>query len=176
MSELFELDEARIRELAAEEKCTVSARAEDFFDSALQLLVLFLDEYHWVLDGRAEEAELSVLQEHNDALYADILPDHYGESFANPAYCAIVNSPSAVALSSKGNQLTAAFVVIFSRKGWPAAIRNCEIATIAKLPANTALVNPNTPVRSAPITRDLRNPNLSITYDAGMQNTINMIM
>lgn len=89
MSELFELDEARIRELAAEEKCTVSARAEDFFDSALQLLVLFLDEYHWVLDGRAEEAELSVLQEHNDALYADILPEHYGENFANPAYCAL---------------------------------------------------------------------------------------
>ena len=89
MSELFELDEARIRELAAEEKCPVSARAEDFFDSALQLLVLFLDEYHWVLDGRAEEAELSVLQEHNRALYADILPEHYGESFANPAYCAL---------------------------------------------------------------------------------------
>ena len=89
MSELFELDEARIRELAAEEKCPVSARAEDFFDSALQLLVLFLDEYHWVLDGRAEEAELSVLQKHNRALYADILPEHYGESFANPAYCAL---------------------------------------------------------------------------------------
>ncbi len=87
MNELFALDEERVREIAkgAEE---ISPKAADFWTGTARMLVLFLDEYHWVESGRMEEAELSELQEHNRALYADILPEHYEKSYASPKYCA----------------------------------------------------------------------------------------
>lgn len=86
MSELFALDEDRVREIAngAEE---ISSKAADFWTCTAKMLVHFLDEYHWVESGRLERAELSELREHNHALYADILPEHYEKSYANPKYC-----------------------------------------------------------------------------------------
>ena len=102
-----------------------------------------------------------------------------GEStigMAKPRYCAMVSMPSAVALSLNGNQLAATLVVTLSRNGCPAASMNWDIAIIVKESANAALVKPKIPVSRPPIIREALKPYLSITYDAGIQHIINIIM
>lgn len=88
MDELFVMDEERVREIAASNGEGFSPRADAFWNQTAKLLVLFLDEYHWVQEGGWKAAELSELQKHNLALYEDILPGNYESSYANPQYCA----------------------------------------------------------------------------------------
>lgn len=87
MDELFVMDEERVREIAAANGEGFSPRADAFWNQTAKLLVLFLDEYHWVQEGGWKAAELSGLQKHNLALYEDILPGNYESSYANPQYC-----------------------------------------------------------------------------------------
>lgn len=88
MDELFVMDEERVREIAAASGEGFSPRADAFWNQTAKLLVLFLDEYHWVQEGGWKAAELSELQKHNLALYEDILSGNYESSYANPQYCA----------------------------------------------------------------------------------------
>ena len=86
-AELFEMAEERIRELPKTLEQEVDGRAADYFACGAGMLEQFLEEYHFAAGGGLETAGLEELQEHNHALYADILPEHYGESYANPVYC-----------------------------------------------------------------------------------------
>lgn len=79
-----ELSIERIKRIAVE------SIAEKKFQSYFQSVAVFLLELEAVRrkaeDGSVEQMELQELKHFNHILYADILPEHYGESYANPSY------------------------------------------------------------------------------------------
>ena len=79
-----ELSIERIKRIAVE------SIAEKKFQSYFQNVAVFLLELEAVRrkaeDGSVEQMELQELKHFNQILYADILPEHYGESYANPSY------------------------------------------------------------------------------------------
>ena len=65
---------------------TVPAPFCVYFEKTAEFL-LWVDELRGKLEsGETEGYTLAQWQELNHAMYADILPDHYGESYGNPAY------------------------------------------------------------------------------------------
>ncbi len=84
VAERYGLAVERIGELA--ENCGLSEPFDRYFQSTAAFLKLVAEEYTFVESGALRQADLATLKEHNRALYADILPDHYGESFGNPVY------------------------------------------------------------------------------------------
>ena len=82
--ERFRLSAERIR-MMAEEECT-AACCVSFFRSAAEWILLLLDHRRMLEDGSFETMPLRDLEEKNRALYEDILPEHYEESWANPGY------------------------------------------------------------------------------------------
>ncbi len=87
-TELFQMAEERIREAAESAGSEIHDKAASYFAYGARLLVMLLDEYHFVAEGGLQKASLEDLQQRNHALYEDILPEHYGESYANPVYAA----------------------------------------------------------------------------------------
>lgn len=82
--ERYTLAVERIREIAKEAVC--GARLQKYFNN-MAAFVLFLDEaWNVVESGRLRQMTLEELQAFNGKLYEDILPVHYDESYANPAY------------------------------------------------------------------------------------------
>ena len=79
-----ELSIERIKRIAVE------SIAEKKIQSYFQNVAVFLLELETVRrkaeDGSVEQMELQELKHFNQILYADILPEHYGESYANPSY------------------------------------------------------------------------------------------
>ena len=79
-----ELSIERIKRIAVE------SIAEKKIQSYFQSVAVFLLELEAVRrkaeDGSVEQMELQELKHFNQILYADILPEHYGESYANPSY------------------------------------------------------------------------------------------
>lgn len=60
----------------------------DYFLKMAEFILLMKETYDDVREGKLYRASLSELQERNVRLYEDILPEHYGKSYGNPAYCA----------------------------------------------------------------------------------------
>ena len=75
---------ARIREIPGESICGEAYR--DYFWQMAKFVSLMDQTYTLVEDGTLRRMGLEELKEHNHALYADILPENYGESYANPDY------------------------------------------------------------------------------------------
>ena len=82
--ERFRLSLERIG-MMAEEECT-AACCVPFFRSAAEWILMLLDHRRMLEDGSFETMPLRDLEEKNRALYEDILPEHYEESWANPGY------------------------------------------------------------------------------------------
>ena len=82
LKERYELSLGRIREIEREQ-----AAAPAFVDY-FQRTAGFLLEVHRVYEEIKSGRELSMeeCRERNRRLYGDILPEHYGESYGNPAY------------------------------------------------------------------------------------------
>ncbi len=59
---------------------------EAYFSFCAQFLLMLEETYFFLKKGGLETASLEELQRRNRALYADILPEHYEESYGNPAY------------------------------------------------------------------------------------------
>ena len=57
-----------------------------YFDSVAEFILYVYDVYEIVSQPGKIDLPLSKLQEINHNLYVDILPEHYGASFANPDY------------------------------------------------------------------------------------------
>ena len=76
----------RIREIAGEE--VIEGPGRDYFQKTAGFLVE-MDLLLEMIEGkRFKRMSLSEMQELNRELYRDILPEHYGHSYANPAYAA----------------------------------------------------------------------------------------
>ena len=59
---------------------------KDYFDRMAAFLLLLDDTKSFLEKGGLDNAPLEELQKRNLSLYADVLPGHYEESYANPAY------------------------------------------------------------------------------------------
>lgn len=89
--ERYELAAERVRGVYEELKngtAVVPEYTRDYFEKVSGYLVMLMETYESVTDGTLYTKSLEKLQEQNHALYEDILPENYGESYANPAYAA----------------------------------------------------------------------------------------
>ncbi len=84
IAERYALALARIREIPDESICGEAYR--DYFTQMAAFVLLMDQTYKMVESGALRQMGLEELKEHNRSLYADILPAHYGESYANPDY------------------------------------------------------------------------------------------
>lgn len=89
-SERYELAKERITAIEAELTGgdTIAPQFSAFFLSCAKWLVLLLQEREYIESGAQAAAGIEELQVHNHLLYEEILPEHYGCSYANPAYAA----------------------------------------------------------------------------------------
>lgn len=58
----------------------------DYFVKTAEVIRLFLEEYDFVAGGGLKKASLEELAGRNERLYVDVLPEHYGKSYANPRF------------------------------------------------------------------------------------------
>lgn len=86
IEERYGLALTRIKEIPDESICGEAYR--DYFMRMAEFVLLMDRTYELVRNGELRRMSLEALGEHNRLLYADILPAHYGESYANPVYAA----------------------------------------------------------------------------------------
>ena len=84
VGERHELALGRIRAILSE--TTVGERFLPYFRKTAEFILLCEEVFRMQACGELAEKSLSELKVLNKALYEDILPAHYGESFANPAF------------------------------------------------------------------------------------------
>ncbi len=84
LNERYELVTDRLREIRGEH--FGSEALDNYFSRCADFLLTIADERVFLARGGLQNAALEELQRRNHQLYADILPAHYGESYANPFY------------------------------------------------------------------------------------------
>ena len=82
--ERYALSMERIRMIPSEN--TVQEPYRDYFVQVSGFICLLGETVCSLQNGCMEKASLEELQQLNHRLYRDILPDHYQESYGNPAY------------------------------------------------------------------------------------------
>lgn len=60
----------------------------DYFRKMAEFVLLMKETWDFVKSGALRAASLEELEKHNRTLYADILPENYDRSYANPSYAA----------------------------------------------------------------------------------------
>ena len=83
LEERYALVRDRILEIAGEHMGVPAF--EVYFATVARFLLLMDDTRHFLAGGGQEKASLAELGERNHALYADILPGQYEESYGNPS-------------------------------------------------------------------------------------------
>ena len=86
--ERYDLSVARLKEMQAED--TTAEPFRDYFRQMAGFSLGLTEITRQIMDGSWHKLSLEELQEGNLALYADILPDHYEKSYANPEYAVSV--------------------------------------------------------------------------------------
>lgn len=86
--ERIELAIGRLNEIDSEEltlwDCRYSKGIKEYFDRVSEFILYVYDVYNII--NTSNELSLEYLKRINKELYKDILPENYGESFANPDY------------------------------------------------------------------------------------------
>ena len=90
LCERHELVMERIREMTREitEGKSCGEAFASYFVQVANFLIQLEDERKFLAEGGLETASIEELHARNQALYEDILPAHYGESYANPDFAA----------------------------------------------------------------------------------------
>ncbi len=86
LKERYELVTDRIREIRGEH--FGNEGLERYFAFCADFLLMIEDTRCFLEQGGMQNAPLEELESRNLRLYADILPEHYAESYADPAYAA----------------------------------------------------------------------------------------
>lgn len=86
--ERYDLSLERLNQMLEEE--TVAEPFCTYFQQMASFVLKLAETSQKILDGSWQSLRLEEMQEWNHALYADILPEHYAESYADPAYAASV--------------------------------------------------------------------------------------
>ena len=115
IEERYELALERIRTMQSEE--TVKEPYKRYFQQMAEF-VLMLDELrNELLDGRYQKLEMNKLKEWNRRLYQDVLPEQYGNSYANPDYaCALLGEEYGQILGALYVELRGAIVYVYEGK------------------------------------------------------------
>lgn len=82
--ERYELALERIREIEKEEN--MEENLQNFFRKVASFIMRVADYYEFVKGGRIHQAGLDELETWNSALYEEILPENYVNSYTNPTY------------------------------------------------------------------------------------------
>lgn len=82
--ERYDLSMERIQSMAEDE--TVSAPFLDYFGRVSEFILMTGEFYHLVESGAWASADAATMEAWNRRLYEDILPEHYEESYGNPAF------------------------------------------------------------------------------------------
>lgn len=83
INERYELAKERLFEIGGEEFVPMPYR--DYFRSVAEFLTLICKTYEEIRDDRYFTKTKEELAEANEKLYEDVIPEQYGESYANPA-------------------------------------------------------------------------------------------
>ena len=87
LQERLELALLRIREIPGEDFQGAELQPwKEYFTTVAKFLLLIEDTRQFLEQGKQATATREELQQRNRALYEDILPENYENSFANPAY------------------------------------------------------------------------------------------
>jgi len=84
LKERYGLVTERIRQIPLEH--FGEERLEEYFRSCAEFLLMIDDTMTFLAEGGMQKAPVEELARRNRALYADLLPEHYEESYGNPAY------------------------------------------------------------------------------------------
>lgn len=84
IAERYELAAQRVSEI--EKESCVQDRALDYFQRTASFIKKMTETYEYIKDGGLQRASVEELQILNKRLYQDVLPEHYKESYTNPAY------------------------------------------------------------------------------------------
>lgn len=84
LQERYELVSERLEKIAAES--LEHPALDEYFHRMAGFLQKVSVYYDFAAGGQLERADMAQLQEWNRCLYEDILPEHYEESWGNPAY------------------------------------------------------------------------------------------
>lgn len=113
--ERYDLCMGRLRQMSREE--SVETRFLPFFRQTAEF-ALMIDELRAELDsGRYYQADLEALEQWNRRLYADILPENYDKSYANPTYAAeMLGAEYGPVLCALYSELRGSIAYVFERK------------------------------------------------------------
>lgn len=84
--ERYELVRERVADIAAEQESTVASKYREYFQRVAEFAKLLTAAADKVQNKTLRKQSLEELQQMNQALYEDILPEHYENSYANPTY------------------------------------------------------------------------------------------
>ncbi|MCR5268972.1 MAG: aminopeptidase [Lachnospiraceae bacterium] len=84
ITERYQLSTGRIREIQTEQ--TVCEPFRTYFAKVAKFIELLDETYQIVESGKLRRMDLGELQDMNRSLFADVLPENYEKSYANPAY------------------------------------------------------------------------------------------
>ena len=82
--ERFDLALERIRQISMESM--ENQALDDYFQSVAKFILLLEDNRQFIERGGLQTAPIDELRQRNAALYADVMPDRYESSYANPTY------------------------------------------------------------------------------------------
>ena len=82
--ERFDLALERIRQISMESM--ENQALDDYFQSVAKFILLLEDNRQFIERGGLQTAPIEELRQRNAALYADVMPDRYENSYANPTY------------------------------------------------------------------------------------------
>ncbi|MGN1266930.1 MAG: aminopeptidase [Dorea sp.] len=115
IEERYKLNVERIRQIQSEK--TVNEKFYEYFKTVSEFIVL-IDELRTSLyDGTYGSLQLDILKQWNQRLYADILPEQYERSYANPVYAAeMLGEEYGTLLSFLYTEIRGAIVYTFEAK------------------------------------------------------------
>ena len=112
----------RIREIKQEKK--LQSHFQEYFEKVGEFLLELEEHRIRIQQGTMQDAEMEELEKWNHSLYQDILPEHYEESFANPAFAvARLGEDYGQFLSAVYAELRSMIVYVYEQEPEPLAIR-----------------------------------------------------
>ena len=105
LKERLELCIDRISQIKEERR--LNPEFQDYFEKVAEFILMIEEHRKWIQDGNHKKASLEELKRRNTLLYADILPQSYGNSYANPRV-------AVKKLGEKGKVLSAVYAEIRS--------------------------------------------------------------
>ncbi len=106
-----------IQDECQQNKSNTPASMHDYFAHCASFCLLTDHVYHQVADGTLYKLSEEELQAQNHQLYEDILPEHYAESYANPAHAhTVLGEEYAPSLCLLYTELRANIVYAFEQR------------------------------------------------------------